>query len=79
MVACVCMRFGGCAQSLCPCSFGCVLSMYRGIAFFPLKIGDYVSIGSRCVIQASVIGSKVDIGDDVILVRTHVFGNVIWF
>lgn len=41
---------------------------YKGnIAFFPMSIGDYVTIGARSVISAAQIGTCVDIGEDCVI------------
>mmetsp|Transcript_79537 Transcript_79537/g.233838 ORF Transcript_79537/g.233838 Transcript_79537/m.233838 type:complete len:208 (+) Transcript_79537:149-772(+) len=41
---------------------------YKGsFAFFPMTIGDYVTIGPRSVISAAQIGSCVDIGEDCVI------------
>jgi len=41
---------------------------YRGnFAFFPMTVGDYVTIGARTVISAAQIGSCVDIGEDCVV------------
>ncbi len=48
----------------------CIFASFydRGLAFFPLNIGDYVSIGDNSVIEAVSIGSYVYIGDGCIIV-----------
>lgn len=40
----------------------------KGVAFFPLHIGDHVFIGENSVISAASIGSYVYIGKDVVIV-----------
>ncbi|KAL6050313.1 Dynactin subunit 5 [Balamuthia mandrillaris] len=40
-----------------------------GISFFPLTIGDYVTIEESCIINAATIGSYVHIGKDAIISR----------
>ncbi|CAE8636206.1 unnamed protein product [Polarella glacialis] len=41
---------------------------YKGnIAFFPVSIGDYVTIGARSIVSAAQVGSCVDIGDDCVI------------
>lgn len=41
---------------------------YKGsFAFFPLTIGDFVTVGARTVISAANIGSCVDIGEDCVI------------
>merc|ERR1719195_324467 len=41
---------------------------YKGsFSFFPMTIGDYVTIGPRTVVSAQHIGSYVDIGDDCVI------------
>ncbi|CEM13724.1 unnamed protein product [Vitrella brassicaformis CCMP3155] len=43
---------------------------YRGgFAFFPMAIGDYVTIGDKTVVNAALIGSYVDIGDNCIICK----------
>eukprot|EP00927_Polykrikos_kofoidii_P016825 TRINITY_DN17629_c0_g1_i1.p1 TRINITY_DN17629_c0_g1~~TRINITY_DN17629_c0_g1_i1.p1 ORF type:complete len:228 (+),score=45.76 TRINITY_DN17629_c0_g1_i1:122-805(+) len=51
---------------------GCVLrpsyKKYKGnLAFFPMSIGDHVTIGARTVIGAAQIGACVDIGEDCVI------------
>lgn len=41
----------------------------KGVAFFPLHIGDHVFIGENSVISAASIGSYVYIGKNVVIVR----------
>lgn len=41
---------------------------YKGnIAFFPMSIGDYVTIGARSIVSAAQIGACVDIGEDCVI------------
>mmetsp|Transcript_61840 Transcript_61840/g.195101 ORF Transcript_61840/g.195101 Transcript_61840/m.195101 type:complete len:204 (+) Transcript_61840:96-707(+) len=41
---------------------------YKGsFAFFPMTIGDFVTIGPRSVVSAAQIGSCVDIGEDCVI------------
>lgn len=40
----------------------------KGVAFFPLHIGDHVFIGENSVISAASIGSYVYIGKNVVIV-----------
>lgn len=40
----------------------------KGVAFFPLHIGDHVYIGDNSVISAASIGSYVYIGKNVVIV-----------
>merc|ERR1711920_513598 len=41
---------------------------YKGsFAFFPMTIGDYVTIGAGSVISAAQIGSCVDIGENCVI------------
>lgn len=40
----------------------------KGVAFFPLHIGDHVYIGENSVICAASIGSYVYIGKDAVIV-----------
>ncbi|CAE7411615.1 dynE [Symbiodinium natans] len=51
---------------------GCVLrpsyKKYKGnIAFFPMSIGDYVTIGPKSIVCAAQIGSCVDIGENCVI------------
>eukprot|EP00931_Biecheleriopsis_adriatica_P006301 TRINITY_DN107714_c0_g1_i1.p1 TRINITY_DN107714_c0_g1~~TRINITY_DN107714_c0_g1_i1.p1 ORF type:complete len:227 (+),score=44.90 TRINITY_DN107714_c0_g1_i1:27-683(+) len=51
---------------------GCVMrpcyKKYKGnIAFFPMSVGDYVTIGARSVVSAAQIGNCVDIGEDCVI------------
>ncbi|XP_037959733.1 dynactin subunit 5 [Teleopsis dalmanni] len=41
----------------------------KGIAFFPMHIGDHVYIGENAVVSAAVIGSYVCIGKNAIIGR----------
>lgn len=43
----------------------------KGVAFFPLHIGDHVFIGEGSVISAASIGSYVFIGKNVVIVSTR--------
>lgn len=40
---------------------------------YPMKLGDLVTIGKRCIIEAAQIGSGTEIQDDCIIVshQTH--------
>jgi len=41
---------------------------YRGnFAFFPMTVGDYVTIGARTIISAAQVGTCVDIGEDCVI------------
>lgn len=41
----------------------------KGVAFFPLTMGDHVYVGERSVINAAVVGSYVYIGKNVVIGR----------
>lgn len=41
----------------------------KGVAFFPLHIGDHVFIGEGSILSAASIGSYVYIGKNVVIVR----------
>lgn len=45
----------------------------KGVAFFPLHIGDHVFIGENSVISAASIGSYVYIGKNVVIVSSLKF------
>lgn len=38
-------------------------------SYYPMKIGNYVSIGDGCIIEAASIGEGVVIGKNCIIVR----------
>ncbi|GAA6011228.1 hypothetical protein JCM11491_006766 [Sporobolomyces phaffii] len=41
---------------------------YKGVfSYYPMKIGDYVTIGPSCVIEAAQIGTGVEIGKNCII------------
>ncbi|GAA5822678.1 hypothetical protein JCM5353_000632 [Sporobolomyces roseus] len=41
---------------------------YKGVfSYYPMKIGDYVSIGSNSIIEAASIGTGVEIGKNCII------------
>mmetsp|Transcript_37296 Transcript_37296/g.93655 ORF Transcript_37296/g.93655 Transcript_37296/m.93655 type:complete len:199 (-) Transcript_37296:7-603(-) len=41
---------------------------YKGnFAFFPMTIGDYVTVGPRTIVSAAQIGACVDIGEDCVI------------
>ncbi|XP_044308556.1 dynactin subunit 5 isoform X2 [Varanus komodoensis] len=44
----------------------------KGVAFFPLHIGDHVFIEEDCVVNAAQIGSYVHIGKNCVIVRSPV-------
>lgn len=44
----------------------------KGVAFFPLHIGDHVFVGENSVISAASIGSYVYIGKDVVIVSIKI-------
>ncbi|XP_012270314.1 dynactin subunit 5 isoform X2 [Orussus abietinus] len=41
----------------------------KGIAFFPLQMGDHVFVGERAVVNAAVVGSYVYIGKNAVIGR----------
>nr|CAD7597217.1 unnamed protein product [Timema genevievae] len=41
----------------------------KGVAFFPLHMGDHVFIGEGSVVNAAVVGSYVNIGKDCVIGR----------
>lgn len=45
-----------------------VRSVSSGFTFYPVRISDFVTIGSGCIIEAAQIGHAVDIGKGSIIV-----------
>nr|CAD7197353.1 unnamed protein product [Timema douglasi] len=41
----------------------------KGVAFFPLHMGDHVFIGEGSVVNAAVVGSYINIGKDCVIGR----------
>lgn len=41
----------------------------RGVAFFPLTMGDHVFVGERAVINAAIVGSYIYIGKNAVIGR----------
>ncbi|XP_031835541.1 dynactin subunit 5-like [Nomia melanderi] len=41
----------------------------RGVAFFPLMMGDHVFVGERAVVNAAMVGSYIYIGKDAVIGR----------
>ncbi|XP_045536615.1 dynactin subunit 5 [Papilio machaon] len=41
----------------------------KGVAFFPLQMGDHVFVGENTVVNAAVVGSYVYIGKNVVIGR----------
>uniref|UniRef100_A0A1B6DP10 Dynactin subunit 5 n=1 Tax=Clastoptera arizonana TaxID=38151 RepID=A0A1B6DP10_9HEMI len=41
----------------------------KGVAFFPLHMGDHVFVGENSVVNAAVIGAYVHIGNNVVIGR----------
>ncbi|KAK4887563.1 hypothetical protein RN001_003834 [Aquatica leii] len=41
----------------------------KGVAFFPMTIGDHVYVGERSAVSAAIIGSYVYIGKNVVIGR----------
>ncbi|CAG5073260.1 Similar to DCTN5: Dynactin subunit 5 (Pongo abelii) [Cotesia congregata] len=39
----------------------------KGVAFFPLQMGDHVFVGERAVVNAAVVGSYVYIGKNAVI------------
>jgi hypothetical protein len=59
---------------------------YKGIfSYYPMKIGDHVTIGEGSIVQAATIGSYVTIGKNCVIVRpsrpellrSHFAGNLL--
>ncbi|KAK2576723.1 hypothetical protein KPH14_005378 [Odynerus spinipes] len=44
----------------------------RGVAFFPLIMGDHVFVGERAVVNAAIVGSYVYIGKNVVIGRRSI-------
>lgn len=41
----------------------------RGVAFFPLTMGDHVFVGERAVVNAAIVGSYIYIGKNAVIGR----------
>ncbi|XP_015437303.1 PREDICTED: dynactin subunit 5 [Dufourea novaeangliae] len=41
----------------------------KGVAFFPLTMGDHVFVGERAVVNAAIVGSYIYIGKDAVIGR----------
>ncbi|XP_076167226.1 dynactin subunit 5-like [Ptiloglossa arizonensis] len=41
----------------------------KGVAFFPLTMGDYVFVGERAVVNAAIVGSYIYIGKNAVIGR----------
>ena len=53
---------------------GCVIrppyKVYKGVfSYYPMKIGEYVEIGSDTIIEAAQIGIGVKIGSNCVIVK----------
>ncbi|TIA87603.1 hypothetical protein E3P99_03090 [Wallemia hederae] len=53
---------------------GCIVrpayKTYKGaFSYYPMKIGDYTSIGAQTVLEAAAVGSYVDIGKNCVVGR----------
>ncbi|CAL7941619.1 unnamed protein product [Xylocopa violacea] len=44
----------------------------RGVAFFPLAMGDHVFVGERAVVNAAIVGSYIYIGKNAVIGRRSV-------
>ena len=42
--------------------------LYRTFSYYPIKIGDHVTIGEGTIVQAATIGSFVTIGKNCVIV-----------
>lgn len=56
---------------------GCVIrppyKVYKGVfSYYPMKIGEYVEIGSDTIIEAAQIGVGVKIGSNCVIVKLRV-------
>lgn len=40
----------------------------RNFSYYPVKIGDYVTIGSGSIVEAAQIGNMVEIGRNCVIV-----------
>ena len=43
----------------------------RIFSYYPMKIGDHVTIGEGSIVEAATIGSHVSIGKNCIIVRVY--------
>lgn len=43
----------------------------RAFNYYPMKIGDHVTIGENSIVEAAQLGNCVDIGKDCIIVRPN--------
>lgn len=46
----------------------CVKNNNRVFSYYPMKIGDHVTIGEGTIVQAATIGSFVSIGKNCVIV-----------
>lgn len=48
-----------------------LIATTRSFSYYPMKIGDHVTIGEGTIVQAASIGSYVHIGKNCVIVSAH--------
>ena len=56
---------------------GSLMCFYRVFSYYPIKIGDHVTIGEGSIVQAATIGSFVTIGKNCVIVSEKSLHRII--